>query len=118
MSVEDIFSCDRAGEADRFKGGLGNRVLLFHGSRMSNWAGILGRGLRVAPPEAPPTGYMFGRGIYFADMASKSANYCWATPSKNTGLLLMCEVALGGLREKKIQLCFFSCFFFFLTYLF
>ncbi len=56
--------------------------MLFHGSRLSNWAGILGQGLRIAPPEAPPTGYMFGKGVYFADMASKSANYCWATPSR------------------------------------
>ena len=74
-------------------------MLLFHGSRLSNWAGILGRGLRVAPPEAPPTGYMFGKGVYFADVASKSANYCWATPARNEGLLLMCEVAMGSAHE-------------------
>jgi poly [ADP-ribose] polymerase len=36
----------------------------------------LSQGLRIAPPEAPVTGYMFGKGIYFADMVSKSANYC------------------------------------------
>lgn len=58
---------------------VGNRQLLFHGSRLSNWAGILGSGLRIAPPEAPATGYMFGKGVYFADMSSKSANYCFAT---------------------------------------
>ena len=51
-------------------------MLLFHGSRISNYAGILGQGLRIAPPEAPVTGYMFGKGVYFADMSSKSANYC------------------------------------------
>ena len=32
--------------------------LLWHGSRLSNYAGILAQGLRVAPPEAPVTGYM------------------------------------------------------------
>ena len=37
------------------------------------------QGLRIAPPEAPVTGYMFGKGIYFADMVSKSANYCNTT---------------------------------------
>ena len=26
---------------------------------------------------------------------SKSANYCCTTPTNNTGLLLLCEVALG-----------------------
>ena len=38
---------------------------------------------------------MFGKGIYFADMVSKSANYCYANPSNPYGLLLLCEVALG-----------------------
>jgi hypothetical protein len=51
-------------------------MLLWHGSRTTNYAGILSQGLRIAPPEAPVTGYMFGKGIYFADMVSKSANYC------------------------------------------
>jgi len=35
------------------------------------------QGLRIAPKEAPVTGYMFGKGVYFADMSSKSANYCF-----------------------------------------
>ena len=34
------------------------RTLLWHGSRLTNWVGILSRGLRIAPPEAPVTGYM------------------------------------------------------------
>lgn len=37
---------------------VSTRTLLWHGSRLSNWVGILSRGLRVAPPEAPVTGYM------------------------------------------------------------
>ena len=48
---------------------LKNRKLLFHGSRISNMCGILSQGLRIAPPEAPVTGYMFGKGVYFADMS-------------------------------------------------
>ena len=55
------------------------------------------QGLRIAPPEAPVTGYMFGKGVYFADMVSKSANYCNITRSNNTGLLLLCDVALGNM---------------------
>ncbi len=43
---------------------------------------------------------MFGKGLYFADISSKSANYCYATPNKNTGLLLLSEVSL--FRNKKI----------------
>ena len=65
MKVIDIFECSKSSEKTRFKD-LGNRKLLWHGSRLSNWAGILGQGLRIAPPEAPVTGYMFGKGIYFA----------------------------------------------------
>ncbi|KAJ7259330.1 PARP-domain-containing protein [Mycena rebaudengoi] len=48
----------------------GERLLLFHGSRSTNFAGILKEGLRIAPPEAPSSGYMFGRGVYFADVAA------------------------------------------------
>ena len=37
---------------------------------------------------------MFGKGLYFADMSSKSANYCYTTPTKNTGLVILSEVSL------------------------
>lgn len=99
MTVLDIFSVDREGETDNFLKDIHNRTLLWHGSRLSNWVGILSKGLRIAPPEAPVTGYMFGKGIYFADMSSKSANYCFANQSNNVGLLLLCEVALGDCNE-------------------
>lgn len=39
---------------------------------------------------------MFGKGIYFADVCSKSANYCYTDPAHDTGLVLMCDVALGN----------------------
>ncbi|XP_053739044.1 poly [ADP-ribose] polymerase 2 isoform X2 [Synchiropus splendidus] len=99
MTILDIFSVDRDGERGSFLSDIHNRALLWHGSRMSNWVGILSQGLRVAPPEAPVTGYMFGKGIYFADMSSKSANYCFANSSGKVGLLLLCEVALGDANE-------------------
>ncbi|XP_046707984.1 poly [ADP-ribose] polymerase 2 isoform X3 [Silurus meridionalis] len=99
MTVLDIFSVEREAEKDNFLSHLHNRTLLWHGSRLSNWVGILSQGLRVAPPEAPVTGYMFGKGIYFADMSSKSANYCFTTPKNNVGLLSLSEVALGDCNE-------------------
>lgn len=77
----------------------GNRMLLWHGSRTTNFAGILKQGLRIAPPEAPVTGYMFGKGVYFADMMSKSANYCHADLSNQIGVLLLCEVAVKPYLE-------------------
>lgn len=41
---------------------------------------------------------MFGKGIYFADMSSKSANYCYPQPAK-PGFLVLAQVALGSVRE-------------------
>merc|ERR1712133_236067 len=98
MAVEELFSLEKPSETENFMD-CGNKQLLFHGSRLSNWAGILGQGLRIAPPEAPVTGYMFGKGVYFADMSSKAANYCFPTRSQPVGLLLMCEVALGDTNQ-------------------
>ena len=55
MLVMQIFHVARDGEAKRFKPfkDLPNRQLLWHGSRTTNYAGILSQGLRIAPPEAP-----------------------------------------------------------------
>lgn len=55
-------------------------------------------GLRIAPPEAPVTGYMFGKGVYFADMFSKSANYCYASHGSKAGVLLLCEVVFYSVK--------------------
>ena len=94
LEIEEVFKVARKGEAKRFKPfrALPNRMLLWHGSRVTNFAGILSQGLRIAPPEvsqccflmyvvlfifylifvkAPVTGYMFGKGIYFADMVTR-----------------------------------------------
>ena len=124
LKVVDVFEIERENERKKFvkhceelfegddeKKAETNTQLLWHGSRVSNYVGILSQGLRIAPPEAPSTGYMFGKGLYFADMVSKSANYCHVDFKKkktadeddeNTdhiGLLLLCEVALGKCWE-------------------
>uniref|UniRef100_A0A672YTF8 Poly [ADP-ribose] polymerase n=1 Tax=Sphaeramia orbicularis TaxID=375764 RepID=A0A672YTF8_9TELE len=103
LEVQEIFKINREGEYQRYRPfeELHNRQLLWHGSRTTNYAGILSQGLRIAPPEAPVTGYMFGKGVYFADMVSKSANYCHTSQSDPVGLLLLAEVALGNMHELK-----------------
>ncbi|KAK4172040.1 putative poly polymerase 2 [Triangularia setosa] len=106
--VENIFRIERQGEKDRFDtsvfGKLNqNRRLLWHGSRATNFGGILSQGLRIAPPEAPVNGYMFDKGIYLADMASKSANYCCSYQSGNTALLLLCEAELGDPMQELLH---------------
>lgn len=56
--------------------------------------------MRIAPPEAPKTGYAFGKGVYFADCIAKSGAYTCHYLSKNIGLLLLCQVALGNPAER------------------
>ncbi|KAK3328628.1 poly-ribose polymerase-like protein [Cercophora scortea] len=109
--IESIFRIERQGEKSRFDsspfaGPPRDRRLLWHGSRSTNFGGILSQGLRIAPPEAPVSGYMFGKGIYLADMSSKSANYCCASYSNNTALLLLCEAELGDPIQKLTDSCY------------
>jgi Poly(ADP-ribose) polymerase catalytic domain len=100
LKLLDVFKLKRDGEDKIFNPNkLANKKLLWHGSRFSNFVGILSQGLRIAPPEAPKSGYLFGKGVYFADMAGKSANYCCSHLSGNVGLFLLCEVALGNTRN-------------------
>ncbi|KAF4120713.1 hypothetical protein GMORB2_2717 [Geosmithia morbida] len=114
--IQDIFRVERQGERDRFDasefarmvsapaGQTGSdRRLLWHGSRCTNFAGILSQGLRIAPPEAPVSGYMFGKGIYLADMSSKSAGYCSSSISDGHALLLLCEAELGDPMHELIH---------------
>ncbi|XP_057964119.1 poly [ADP-ribose] polymerase 1 [Malania oleifera] len=104
LELEEVFSLEREGEVDKFapyREKLKNRMLLWHGSRLTNFVGILSQGLRIAPPEAPATGYMFGKGVYFADLVSKSAQYCYTSRSNPVGLMLLSEVALGEIHELK-----------------
>ncbi|XP_076802704.1 poly [ADP-ribose] polymerase 2-like [Clavelina lepadiformis] len=100
LKLKDVFKVKRETDNKKFQENIGNRMLLWHGSRITNWCGILSQGLRIAPPEAPVTGYMFGKGVYFADVVSKSAQYCFASARQPHGFLLLCEVALGGINEK------------------
>lgn len=99
--LEDIFRIQRTGEMDRFEKSEFSKLhqsdkrLLWHGSRTTNFGGILSQGLRIAPPEAPVNGYAFGKGVYLADISSKSAQYCASSMSGGTGLLLLCEAELG-----------------------
>lgn len=95
MVILEAFSIDKAEEANRFNKNLGNNLLLWHGSRMTNFAGIISQGLNVPPPEAPSLGFMFGKGIYFTDMSSKAGQLCYSHLSDGLGFILLCEVALG-----------------------
>ncbi|VDO24680.1 unnamed protein product [Brugia timori] len=98
IRIRNLYAVNRSGEREEFMFDIGNRKLLWHGSRLTNWYSILSQGLRIAPLEAPKTGYMFGKGIYFADMSTKSANYCYPQENK-PGFLVLAQVALGEMNE-------------------
>lgn len=100
LHILQAYEVDRHKETGRFWPfkKLPNVQYLWHGSRITNFVGILSQGLRVAPKDAPVTGYMFGKGIYFADIPSKAANYCMASNDNPEGILMLCEVALGNIH--------------------
>ena len=89
VSVGDIYEIDRPSEKTTFDKSIGNHMLLWHGSRITNFVGILSQGLRIAPPEAPVSGYLFGKGIYLADLAEKSIHYCRSHGSAKALILLI-----------------------------
>lgn len=101
LEIEEIFKVSRNGEELRYESykSLSNRTLLWHGSRIINYANILAHGLKIAPPEASAIGCSFGKGLYFADVIEKSAGFCYAHQSNDIGLILLCEVALGNSLE-------------------
>ncbi|KAJ3025255.1 UNVERIFIED_CONTAM: hypothetical protein HDU68_007325 [Siphonaria sp. JEL0065] len=107
VDIVNILKVDREGEADAFEEHHGNNKLLFHGSKLSNMLGILKHGLQVAPVEAPVTGYMFGKGIYFADVFAKSWGYVHDHVSTGDtgayGCMFICEVALGETFDSEVS---------------
>ena len=108
-TIVNIFAIERIGERDSIKNwdNIGNKMLLWHGTKPENVVGILQTGFRVAPACAETTGAMFGEGIYFTDIYSKAFNYTTGmnyhslstsqrrkikAPKK---YMFLCEVALG-----------------------
>ena len=75
LSLDALFEVRRHGEKARFDACAvkDNHRLLWHGSGRSNFVGIITQGLRIAPPEAPVTGYMFGKGSLFITHSSSSS---------------------------------------------
>ncbi|KAF9014771.1 PARP-domain-containing protein [Hymenopellis radicata] len=119
--VDSIFKLGRSCETEAWKHDgwddlqESDRLLLWHGSRTANFAGILKQGLRIAPPEAPVNGYMYGKGVYFADVifrvllsrvrviqpGNRSSGFNFCRLSENKGVLLLCEVAAKPFYHKK-----------------
>ena len=72
IELVNLFEVDTPRNRAYDRAGFGtsrNRRLLWHGSGLANWCGILSEGLRIAPPNAPVSGYNFDKGIYFTNAA-------------------------------------------------
>ena len=99
-TVKNVFEVSLNADHSRYDAcDVDNEQELFHGSRNCNILGILSRGLMIAPPQAPVSGYMFAKGGYFADSSTKSINYSMGVfngsySSKNY-FLFLCKVKLG-----------------------
>lgn len=97
ICLQGVFKINRHGERERFSefSKLHNRMLLWHGSLVANIANIIQQGLKLSVSRSGT----FGRGLYFSDSVSKSAEYCKMGCFRN-GMLLLCEVALGNVHEQ------------------
>ncbi|MBY0522114.1 MAG: WGR domain-containing protein [Gemmataceae bacterium] len=102
IQVKNIYTLRREDEWGQFED-VGNQQLLFHGSRIQNWVGLLSRGI-LLPKIVVSMGVRrtdagwLGNGIYFGDAACTSAFY--TTPGrKQTRLMAIARVALGKVKD-------------------
>lgn len=112
-SISNVYAVERIGERENIKtwDKIGNKMLLWHGTKPENIVGILQTGFRIAPACAETTGAMFGPGVYFTDLFSKSYNYTTGVNYHGFGnqqknkikppkkYVFLCEVALGHSRK-------------------
>eukprot|EP01132_Coremiostelium_polycephalum_P005506 gene5506-6860_t len=102
-NITNIFKITKSSEEDAFTRSVKPTKLLFHGSRVSNFVGILSRGVLlpkvVVNVGGSRTDFGFlGAGIYFGDRLSTASIYAHPT-SEQKRLVLVCEVALGKSME-------------------
>jgi poly [ADP-ribose] polymerase len=102
IKVKNVFALKRPGEWDTFDAKMDNQRMLFHGSRIKNWVGLLSRGI-LMPKIVVSMGVnrtdagWLGNGIYFGDAACTSAFY--TTPGKKgTRLMAVARVGLGKMK--------------------
>jgi poly [ADP-ribose] polymerase len=103
LSVKNIWKIRRKGEVEVFRKDIGNKKMLFHGSAVKHWVGILSRGLLL--PKIVTTlgvsrtdGGWLGNGIYFGSEAS-TARYYASSGKRGTRFMTVAEVALGKVKE-------------------
>lgn len=104
IKVLSIYSVKRHGEWDAFDMKVGGERMLFHGSRIKNWVGILSRGI-LMPKIVVSMGVnrtdagWLGNGIYFGDASCTSAFYTTPGTTKKTRFMAIARVGLGKMKE-------------------
>jgi predicted DNA-binding WGR domain protein len=103
VRVKAVYTLKRKGELEAYDGSMGNERVLFHGSRIKNWVGILSRGI-LLPKIVVSMGVSrtdagwLGNGIYFGDAACTSSFYT-SPGRKGTRLMGLTRVALGKMKD-------------------
>lgn len=103
IKVKNIFTLRRDNEWTAFTEKIDNQRLLFHGSRIQNWVGILSRGI-LLPKIVVSLGVnrtdagWLGNGIYFGDAACTSLSYT-SPGRKQTRFIALARVALGKMKD-------------------
>jgi predicted DNA-binding WGR domain protein len=112
LNVLDIFEIEQHGVREKYNNyskNLNNKTLLFHGTHQSCVLSIFKNNFYLDPSKIDSNiqiaGKMFGYGVYWADVATKSFNYTRAQSTNDIGCLLVGEIALGNILEKKSADC-------------
>ena len=105
IKVREVYKVKRPAEEEKFTSHIGNQQMLFHGSRIQNWVGLLSRGI-LMPKVVVKMGVnrtdagWLGNGIYFGKAACTSEFYTTAG-GRGTRLLAINRVALGKVKKYK-----------------
>ncbi|XP_049583917.1 protein mono-ADP-ribosyltransferase PARP4 isoform X2 [Syngnathus scovelli] len=105
VQIHQVLRVSRAVELQTFHGKLGNVKSLLHSSGVSNFVGILSRGLLLPCVGVEDYGIKrtdagnLGNGIYFSDSMSTCLKYSVPSVTDGSRLLLVCDVALGRCLE-------------------
>ncbi|MEM9070652.1 MAG: WGR domain-containing protein [Myxococcota bacterium] len=103
IKVKNVYRIARPTERASFDGKIGNEKMLFHGSRIKNWVGILSRGI-LLPKIVVSMGVnrtdagWLGNGIYFGDAACTSLYYT-SIGRKKTRFMTIARVGMGKMKE-------------------
>lgn len=110
LDVLEIFEINQEGKREKYDkfckdNNIVDKMLLFHGTPQSCVLSIFQKDFyldtsKLKDINVVQTGKMFGYGVYFADMVTKSFNYTRAYGTNDIACLILGEVAVGNMVER------------------